>query len=181
MAKTKSKARAAGMVTIDRKAAVYAEAMEALDLLVDDATRAIANVRAAYAGEIRELAQAADAAEAALKAEIERSRDLFKSPRTRTLHGVRLGVMTQKGAIVLNGDDEIVVARIRALLDEEQARCVIKVTEKPDKAAIGKLDEETLKRLAIERTGDVDTVYIRIATSDPRKAAQAFLEAGDAK
>lgn len=103
------------------------------------------------------------------------SADLFEQPKTRTLHGIRVGWMKQRGKLEI-ADAEAVVAGLRKLLGDE-ATAYIKVTESPIRTALANLPAKDLKRLGVALSDDVDSPFIKPVDGDVEKFIDALLEA----
>jgi phage host-nuclease inhibitor protein Gam len=99
--------------------------------------------------------------------------DLFEQPKTRTLHGIRVGWMKQRGKIEI-ADTEAVVAGLRKLLGDE-AVGFIKVTESPIKAALANLAAKDLKRIGVAVSDDIDMPFIKPADGEIDKLVDALL------
>jgi len=84
---------------------------------------------------------------------------LFDKPKTRILHGIRLGWMKQRGKLSI-ADEAACVAALRKLFGEE-ADAYIKTTEKPIVAALQNLPGSDLKKIGASITEDVDAVMIK--------------------
>lgn len=170
----KSKTKDPRMVGIEAAAAEFGQIHDALADVITGCDREIAEVRRRHApvilSHVRELVERRKV----LARSIDAARDLFDKPRTRTLHGVRLGVMTQRGEISFD-DEDLVIDRIRALLPEKAAD-LVKTNSSVVKTAIRDLDPAMLKRLGVEVRGDVDQTFVKVAKGDAEKAAAALLD-----
>lgn len=117
------------------------------------------------------------AAHGELRASVEASAALFNKPKTRVLHGIRVGWMKQKGKLEI-ADDDACVAALRKLLGDE-ADAYIKTTETPIRAALANLTAKDLKRIGVAVTDDVDAVVIKAADGELDKLIDALI--GDAE
>lgn len=109
-----------------------------------------------------------------LRLALEAAPELFRKPRTRVLHGIKVGYTKQRGQVVID-DEAATVARIRRLLPAEQAELLIRVRESVDKPAVYDLSATDLKRLGIAITADTDAVVIRPTDSEVDKLVNALL------
>lgn len=162
------------MQEIDRLAQDYAAAREALagtKMALDEEAAAI---KRKYIGRIRKLVETGKERGAALSAAIAASPELFIKPRTVILHGVRLGIMKQRGEIGWD-DEQKVIKRIREQLPADQAELLIRVKESVAKAAVYDLTAADLKRLGIRVEGASDVVTIKDAAGDLDKWLDAML------
>lgn len=118
------------------------------------------------------LARARDAYDALHEA-ISESPDLFEKPKTRTLHGVRLGWMKQRGKLEWD-DDRALIDALRKLLGEE-AEGFIRRTEKPIAARLQDLPARDLRRLGVRVADDTDVVVIKTADDALDKLIDALI------
>ena len=112
-----------------------------------------------------------------LKAAVGDSRELFEKPKTRILHGIRVGWMKQKGKLEV-ADDSACVAALRKLFGEDAA-AYIKVTEAPIRTALANLPAKDLKRIGATVTDDVDAVVVKRADGEIDKLISALLNDAD--
>lgn len=108
-----------------------------------------------------------------LKAAIEESPALFEKPKTRLMHGIRVGFFKQRGKIDV-GDVDTCVAALRKLLGDD-ADAYIKTTEKPVLAALANLPAKDLAKCGITLSDDVDAVMIKPIDSDIDKLIAALI------
>lgn len=112
-----------------------------------------------------------------LKGAVEGSQTLFEQPKTRVMHGIRVGWMKQRGKLEI-ADRDGVIDRIRKLLGEE-AGAYIKVTEAPVVSALANLPAKDLRRIGITLTDDVDAVVIKAADGELDKLIDALVNDKD--
>jgi len=122
----------------------------------------------------RNVASAKDA-EAALRAAIGDSAELFVKPRTITAHGVKVGYAKGKGKVTFEDGDKV-VALIKKHFSEEQAELLIATTEKPNKEAILTLPAGDVKKISCAISGTGDQVVVKDTASDVDKLVTALLE-----
>lgn len=108
---------------------------------------------------------------------LQESAALFEQPKTRTLHGIRVGWMKQRGKLEI-ADAEAVVAGLRKLLGDD-ATGYIKVTESPIRSALANLPAKDLKRLGVAVADDIDTPFIKAVDGEIEKLIDALLDEGD--
>lgn len=128
-----------------------------------------------YLPRIKRLVGEARAAREALSQAITESPALFEKPRTRTMHGVKLGFQKSKGKIEWD-DEASVIKRIRAQLPEEQVELLIRKKEAVHKPSVYDLAAGDLKRLGIRIVGDGDEVVIKDAAGDLDDLIEALLK-----
>lgn len=162
------------MQQIETLTATYATERDALAALVTDMNDAIEQVKRARLAAIKQAVQKARQAQADLKAAIEDGKSLFDKPRTRVLHGVKVGLQKQRGSVEFD-DEEKVIARIRAQLPEDQVELLVRVKESVYKQAVYDLKAADIKRLGIRITADCDAVVIKSVDSETDKLISALL------
>lgn len=155
-------------------AAKYGTARGELAVLVGALQDEVRGVQRTYLARIKRLVAAAKEAREQLAIEIDKSKELFEKPRTRTLHGVKIGYAKGKGRIVWD-DEEKVIARIRAQLPKDQVELLIRETEAVHKPSVYDLVASDLKRLGIRIEGDGDEIVIKDATGEVDKLVEALL------
>lgn len=101
------------------------------------------------------------------------SAGLFEKPKTRTLHGVRLGYMKQRGKLEFDDADQV-VALIRKHFPE-QAEVLIKSTHVPIKSALQELPAKDLKRIGATISDDSDVPFIKGSDDGLDKLIDALL------
>ena len=160
---------------IEAKTEKYAAQREALAGTVAALEDERRDLLAKYLPRLRKLVAGAKDAHAALAAGIGSSPELFEKPRTRTLHGVKVGLTKGKGKIEWD-DEEKVIARIRAQLPKTQVDLLVRVEESVYKQAVYDLTAEDLKRLGIRVTGNGDVVVIKDTAGEVDKLVEALLK-----
>lgn len=113
------------------------------------------------------------AAHTELKSAVEDSAHLFTKPKTRVMHGIKVGYVKQKGKLEIR-DDDTVIRLIRKHFPE-QADTLIKTTETPVKGALVNLSAADLKRLGVSVTDDVDAVVIKPVDGELDKLISALI------
>jgi hypothetical protein len=136
--------------------------------------RAINRLKSENLETLRKYADATGASYTALAAAIDQSRDLFASPKTLEIDGIKFGLRKAKGKMTWD-DEEAVIRRIKMLPDHE-AMGLLRVKEAPDKAALERLPAAILKRLGVAIHEDSDAVLITSPESEVEKLAAAFLQ-----
>jgi hypothetical protein len=129
---------------------------------------------------IKNALQRATAAHDDLKASIEDGRALFDKPKTRILHGIKVGFMKQRGKLEID-DEDACVAALKKLFGEKDAEPYIKTTEKPIRAALETLPASDLKRLGVRVTEDVDKAVVITADAEIDKLIDALIGSTDAE
>jgi len=159
---------------IETLAGVYADARRRLADLVREIESRQRRIVEDRLDEIRLALASTAEAEESLRHAIEAAPEQFDRPRTRTFHGVKVGLQKGKGKIEI--DDETKTLRlIRERLPEDQAELLIKVTERVDRRMVADLTAADLKRLGIRVVESGDQVVIRPVDSDLDKLVRALL------
>lgn len=104
------------------------------------------------------------------------AKHLFERPRTATFHGIKVGFQKQKGELAWE-DDAAVVKLIRKHFPD-QVDTMIKVVEKPIKAALATLTVAELKRLGVRVEDDSDKILIKTTDTEIDKLVEALLKPG---
>jgi hypothetical protein len=108
-----------------------------------------------------------------LNAHIQRHPELFESPRTVVIAGMRVGLQKGKGKVIIH-DRAKTVAKIRQLWPDDADR-LIKITETPVISELGKLPLQLIRRVGaeVEKTGD--QVIIKPVDGDVDKLVNALM------
>lgn len=122
------------------------------------------------------LATMADRREA-LQTEIKDHPELFEKPRSAVFHGVRVGFKKGSGKVEFKNPKRV-VKLIRKLLPD-QFDTLVKVEEKPLKAALSTLPADTLKKLGCTVGNTGDQVLIKVADTDIDKMIEALMKDWD--
>lgn len=122
------------------------------------------------------VADAADA-KARLEAAIEQGREIFKTPRTITAHGIKFGLQKGKGKITWLGKPAAVVKLIKKHL-AEKAALLIKTTESLKKSALNSLSVEELKKIGCTVGATGDHVYVAAEDTAVDKLVERILKEG---
>lgn len=162
------------MAEIEKLTQEYAEARAYLAGVVTELQAELERVKHPVLPVIRKAVGKTGEAHAKLKAALEDSPKLFIKPKTRTIEGVRVGFMKQKGKMEIS-DEEKTIARIRKLLPKDQAELLIRVRESVHKQGVYDLTAADLKRLGISITDDEDVVVIKPVDKDVDKLVNALL------
>ena len=164
----------AGMEKIMAYARAFAAAREATEALAEDIK---ALQRKALAGRLRALrnriAEQA-ASEEALRTAILARPDLFVSPRTITVDGIRFGLRKQPGAISLDVEAQT-IRRLRARFPD-RAEALIRVKETLDRTALRKLPAGELAQIGITIAKAADEVTVAATRNDLDRVVAALLD-----
>lgn len=167
-----------GMQEIERLTRAYAEARIALSEKMEAVKAEMQAVKKRYARGLRQLADRALSARAELAAEVDAQRALFEKPRTRVLHGLKVGFAKNPGRLEMD-DEAKTIQLIRRHLNAEAAGLLIRVSEKVNRAALNDLDAQDLKRIGVRVAGGGDERVIRAVDGEIEKLVDALLEGAD--
>ena len=161
------------LTEVDKAARIYAEKRGAVAGLMEALKRTLDDAQRAMLPGIQEAADAAATARAALKQAIIERAEEFQKPRTRTYHGVRVGLRTLPRGVSY-GSDASVVHRIRERLPD-RFESLVRVTERPVVAALAALPAAQRDLLGIKVVPGEEAVVIRPADGGLDKAVEALL------
>jgi hypothetical protein len=123
---------------------------------------------------IRHAAQAALEKKSRLEAAIQARPELFHSPRTIVLFGIKIGMAKSRGGVEWEDDDQVV--RLIKKHFPELAETLIKTKETPVKQALAQLAIADLKKIAVSASEGGDVVVIKPADGDVDKLVAKLLE-----
>jgi hypothetical protein len=155
----------------------YADSYQQLASDVETLEAAIRVIKKKSLPMIKRAAEKAAAAKERLKDAIEENRKLFDKPRTRTFHGIKVGLQKGKGKIEIANPDKT-VELIRKHL-EDQAELLIKTEEVPIKDALQNLAASDLKRIGVTVIDATDQTVIKPMDSDIEKIVDVLLKGDD--
>ena len=168
------RASGATMEDIVGLARAFAAARQATEALAEGIKAA---QRKALAGRLRALrsriAEQA-ASEEALRAAIRARPDLFVSPRTIAVDGVKFGLRKQPGAVAL-GDEAQAIRRLRERFPE-RADSLVRVKETLDRAALRKLPAAELAQIGVTIEKATDEVIVAAGRNDLDRVVAALLD-----
>lgn len=165
----------ASMKDIERKTARYAQERAALAETMRKLHVAIQALKLDRRAAIMRHVERASNAEAELRAAIAAVPELFERPRSRILHGIRVGFQKGKGKIEF-ADPDRVVALIRKHMPDS-FDVLVKTTEKPIKDALAGLTAAELKKLGVTVEEAGDRPLIKPADSEVDRLVAALLDA----
>ena len=165
----------AGMADIDQLTKQYRDARAKLGLtvaLVSEEQQAAVD---RHLPNLRALTLKLDESYTALVMAIRENKALFEKPRTRILHGIKVGFAKGKGSMSWE-DDAHVVRLIRKHMEQEAER-LIATTEKPSKQALASLTGAELKKIGVTLDEAGDRVVVKTPDNAIEKMVDALLKA----
>lgn len=164
----------ATMLDIEQKTKEYSAAREMVSVIVAEIEAETASIKRRYLARLKKAVQVMAERQAEVKALIEGSPALFEKPRTRVLHGIKVGLQKQKGQITWADEDQVV--RLIHKHCPDQVDILIKTTERPVKDALQQLTAAELKKIGVTVTQDGDAVVIKGTDSEIDKFVAALLK-----
>lgn len=161
------------LVEIEEAAAGYAQAVRELQVLVAALDADMAALKRRHLPLIKSRAAAAAAAKAALLAQVGAGEPLFGRPRTRILHGVRVGWKKSKGR--LEWADAAQVIRLIRRHMAGQVKTLVKISEVPVRAALARLSAADLKRIGVTVVDAGDQPVAELVDSEIERLIDALL------
>ena len=107
---------------------------------------------------------------------VEANQSLFAKPKTRVLHGFKIGLRKKPGKITWKKAANV-VARIKQKLSITDAAKLIRTEEVPDKEALEKLPAQTLRALGVSVIDAGDVVIVNPTDTDLDKMVKGFMDA----
>ncbi len=139
---------------INRVLSEYAVAERRLSTLAAGARAAVARVTHQYEDEMRAAMTTMNNCRADARAMVESNPALFAKPKTRVLHGVKIGLRKRRGRLVINNPAKTIAQIEREYHDP--AGYLIQVKKVLLKTGLEKLSAKELKRLGVEVQQDTD-------------------------
>jgi len=160
--------------TIERLTKAHAEHRAELAERVAALDEELRAAKARYLRSIRGAVLRAKESRLELHNAIDAARELFERPRSRILHGIRVGLQKGKGKVAYEDADQVVALIKKRLPD--QADVLIATEEKPVKSALVNLSADDLMRIGCKIEGTGDEVLIKPADSEVDKLVAALLD-----
>ncbi|SMF82866.1 hypothetical protein SAMN06265365_14813 [Tistlia consotensis] len=167
----------ADLATIERLTKSYAAARDELADAVKETNSELERIKRQKIPLLRRRTDAASNARAKLEAAIQESPQLFGRPKTLTLYGIRVGFQKGKGKIEIS-DPEVTIRLIRKHLPD-LVDSLVKVEEKPVKAALNNLSTAELRKIGCTVTEAGDVVLIKATDGEIDKLVEALLKESD--
>ena len=158
---------------IEKLAAQHDKDRQALGAAVSQLQAVIDKETARAMPRIRRLASKCADSKDALIQSVEDNRGLFKRPRTRTIHGIKIGTRKMPGQVIVPNPDHAVL-----LIEKHypvEAESAIKTTKRIVKKALENWTTPMLKKCGIEVTADSDAVVVKPMDSEIDSMVGALL------
>lgn len=164
------------MLDLDRLAREHMEARALLDAERDEITDAVRAIKRKHHARLKGLAARVLASRDALTAAIDSARGLFKNPKTRVLHALKLGLRKESDRYLY--DKVAVVALIKEKLPEKAA-LLLNTIETPVHEAIKQLSAEEHAAIGVVIEPGDDVVFIKPVDSSVDKWIEAIVKEVD--
>lgn len=167
------------ITAIDLLARQYADAQTDLDARTNELRHEIERAtRDAWPDLRRSTTRAAERYDALLAA-VGDAKEAFDKPKTRILHGIRVGYRKAQDTVqVLNPDNTC--ALIKRLLPEQQD-VLIATTEQPVMDGLAQLEDGQLKLIGCKRVPGSDAPFVKLAETELDKVVAALMKGAIAK
>ena len=168
----------ATMFDIDKATLEYSAAHDVLAGLITEIDEAVMKIKRDRMPALRKAVEKAAAKKANLRGLIDDSRDQFEKPKTRILHGVKIGIIKGKGKLGWD-DDAQTVFLIRKHFSKAIAETMIRVKETPISEALNQLDVKLLRAIGVRAEETGDQIVIKPTDSEIDKMVDALLQEND--
>jgi anion-transporting ArsA/GET3 family ATPase len=159
---------------IEKFAKDYATNLNALRTLLDNLNTEVEAITKRKMSGIRIAVIKVKEAKEILREAIDSVRSLFAKPKTRIMHGVKIGLAKGRGKIKWDDKDQV-IKLIRKHFPE-QAEILIKTEEEPVRDALNNLSTADLRKLGIIVSDSDDKVVIKSVDSNVDKMVAALLK-----
>lgn len=167
----------ASLLPIEQTAAAFAEARANLAHEIQELNDRIGELKRERADKLKAAMRLYNQMEKDLRTAVEQApKALFEKPRTRLLHGVKVGYTKQPGKLVLQFDDVRTIELIEKHFPD-RADVLIRVKRTPNVEALSDLPASDLKRIGGHVAAAGDKLVVTAADTDIDKLIKAL--AGD--
>ena len=166
--------RSISLAVIEERAGHYEAASASLEELIVALENDLEAVKQKHLRAIKRQASIVASLEAELNSLVEQGPDLFKKPRTITVHGVKVGFGFSKGK--LEFDDEENVIKLIRKHRKEDADTLIRTEEHVNKDLLRNLPAGDLAKLGCKIEGAGDVVIVKRVAGDVEKLVNNLIE-----
>lgn len=168
------------LADMQKRATALSDARDKLSQLLLTLQQNLDVVKNGSLAEIKKVSRQVAREHTELQALIASNPELFASPRTFVVDGVKFGMHRNPGTLEWESDEKV-CARIRTLVDAdvltaEQAELLITTTEKPVVKALAQLEPQILKRIGVTSSGPEDKPLIKSVDGAVEKAVNAVIK-----
>lgn len=162
------------LADIERLSAAFEDEGACLEEMIATLEADLEAVKQKHMRPIKRQAAAVAQREAELHSAVESAPELFKKPRTITVHGVKCGFTLSAGKLVWDDPDNV-IALIRRYRKDD-AELLIRTTEEPNKDALKSLPAGDLAKLGCRIEGAGDQVIVKRTAGDVEKLINKLVE-----
>lgn len=166
------------MNEIEELASAYSRARDELRDRVQQVQEDIDGVKRRHRSVLRRRIDAAKNAHNNLLEAVKESPEMFRRPKTRMLHGIRVGWIKQPGKVEV-ADEEVTISAIKRKLDDDQVEALIDIHEKLNKRSLRKLPARDLLRIGAVAVDAVDKPIARSTDSETDKLVDALMDGAE--
>ena len=146
-----------------------------LSEISDKLNRDLEAAKDRYMAELKRAVREVADGRADIRNWVDGHRDLFVKSRSRTVHGIKVGLQKGKGKIEC--DDEVRAMKyIYEHLKEEEHEVLIKRTEKLNKNALNDVDAMDLRRMGVRIVQTGDKIIIKDTDGEVEKLIASMLK-----
>jgi len=161
------------MQVIEALAKRHAEARDVLVERMQVLERALDDVRREHLRGLKGAVGTAARTESELRAALDDARELFAKPKSRVLHGLKVGLRKQPGR--LGWQDAGQVLKLIRKHHPDDVELLIRTREEPVKDALMQLSAAELKRLGVQVVESSDLVFVKGVDSAVDKWVETML------
>lgn len=162
------------LADIEEKAKAYAARRALLAERLTALDAALTAVKKTHLKELKRHVALTAETQVALRNAIDSARDLFDKPKTRILHGIKVGLRKGKGKMEWE-DDATLVALIKRKFPDHTNELLI-TTEKPSATGLEDLDAAELRKLGVTVEDAGEQVVVKAVETDIERLVKALLK-----
>ena len=137
--------------------------------------RALEKAKDEYMAELKRAVREVADGRADIHNWVDSHRDLFAKTRSRTVHGIKVGLQKGKGKIECDNEDRA-MDYIYKYLKPEEHEVLIKRTEKLNKTALNDVDAMDLRKMGVRIVQTGDKVIVKDADGEIEKLVASMLK-----
>lgn len=162
------------LADIEEKAKAYADRRARLAEKLTALDAALTAVKKLHLKELKRHVALTAETQIELRNAIDAAHHLFDKPKTRILHGIKVGLRKGKGKMEWE-DDAALVALIKKKFPDHVAELII-TTEKPSATGLEDLDAAELRKLGVTVEDAGDQVVVKAVETDIERLVKALLK-----
>ena len=162
---------------IEQAAATYRERLDHLLTEAEKLDAKLRRIKAQHASTLRQAANGAANAQAELERLVDEHPDLFTKPKTRTIHGIKVGVRTTPAALSVP-DEAATIAKIEEVLPGYQGD-LIQTKRSVVKKRLWDLGRSMLSNLGVSVVEATEETVVQPVERDGLKMADQLLQSAE--